>query len=83
MEKRYLYRVKPEYDGKRIDYIRYHQHVVDYVIADELYTYEQYHAHNIPRHWLEGGTYETDTLYWCFGARFSTKHPYVYRGPNA
>jgi len=59
------YRVKPEFDQKRISKLN-----CDVLIKDELYTASQFNKLGLPDSFFDVIEISQRNTYWCFGARF-------------
>lgn len=73
-EKVAYYRVKIEYDAKRIISKKTHQYIE--LIRNELITFHYATVHGIPEQYLERVLIPRKYIYWFFGARFSIDKPY-------
>lgn len=63
------FRVKPEYAGK---YKNPYVHNADIYVSNELYTLKEVEKQNLNKNFLKEVNISKKSVYWFFGARFST-----------
>lgn len=85
MKTKWYYKVKPEFDGKKILVSNDGQHFycTHELIGNELLTFDYCCAKKIPEKYLDRVKINSIDVYWFFGARFSIQYPFTDVGNEA